>query len=129
MEVEDAKVMPCALMSLMTALVRVGWDVNTVDLGDIISFSLVDILAKETIASTSPRLTSAFETCRCNRYIVYIRCYCYGWVVCYKLGDTVQQECSSECYRKLATCYDGLVYGYVVAATLLELDGARAEVS
>ena len=52
--------MPCALMSLMIALVRVGWDVTTVDLGDMISFSLVDMLANETIASTSPRLTSAF---------------------------------------------------------------------
>ena len=59
-EVEDAKVMPCALMSLRIALVRVGLDVTTVDLGDMISFSLVDILANEIIASTSPFLTSAF---------------------------------------------------------------------
>ena len=59
-EVEEAKVMPCALMSLRMALVRVGLDVTTVDLGDIISFSLLDILANETIASTSPFLTTAF---------------------------------------------------------------------
>ena len=41
-------------------LVMVGWDVTTVDLGDMISFSFLDMLAKLIIASTSPCLTSAF---------------------------------------------------------------------
>ena len=40
-------------------LVIVGWDVTTVDLGDMISFKRLDIPAKLIIASTSPCLTSA----------------------------------------------------------------------
>ena len=59
-EVEDAKVMPCALTSRRMELVIVGWDVTTVDLGDMISFKRLDILAKLIIASTSPCFTSAF---------------------------------------------------------------------
>ena len=59
-EVEDVKLMPCALTSRRMALVMVGWDVTTADLGDIISFRRLERLAKEMIASTSPLLTSAF---------------------------------------------------------------------
>ena len=59
-EVEDAKVMPCALTSRSMELVMVGWEVTTADLGDVISFRRLDMLAKLIIASTSPCLTSAF---------------------------------------------------------------------
>ena len=41
-------------------LVIVGCDVTTVDLGEMISFSRLDIFEKLTIASTSPSRTSAF---------------------------------------------------------------------
>ena len=57
----EVNVMPCALTSRRMALVMVGWDVTTADLGDITSFRRLDRLAKEIIASTSPLLTSAFE--------------------------------------------------------------------